>query len=94
MKSDQEPITGDNFGGCVLWINFDERTMELRPYDWFGGRPERGILLCFGPMSWRQQIRVSIQGRRHSSRDEAGDNAAPIPNRQIVSSFPDDLAWS
>jgi hypothetical protein len=43
MKSDQELITGDNSGGCVLWINFDERTMELRPFDWFGGRPGRRI---------------------------------------------------
>jgi hypothetical protein len=23
--------------GCVIWINFDERTLELGPFKWFGG---------------------------------------------------------
>lgn len=25
--------------GCILWILFDQRTLELGPYLWFGGRP-------------------------------------------------------
>jgi hypothetical protein len=29
--------------GCVLWISFDERTMQLGPFYWFGGRPGRQI---------------------------------------------------
>ena len=62
MKSDQEPITGDNFGGCVLWINFDERTMELRPFDWFGGRPSRG-----GYQAWAPE-RGLYEGRRSDRR--------------------------
>jgi hypothetical protein len=26
-------------GGCVIWIEFDEDTLELGPYRWFGGPP-------------------------------------------------------
>lgn len=25
--------------GCILWILFDQRTLELGPYLWFGGKP-------------------------------------------------------
>ena len=24
--------------GCILWILFDQRTLELGPYLWFGGK--------------------------------------------------------
>jgi hypothetical protein len=25
--------------GCVVWVRFDEKTLELGPYLWFGGNP-------------------------------------------------------
>src|ERR1043166_8857727 len=43
MKSDQEQTTGDGSRGYVPSINFDERTMELGPFDWFSGHPGRRI---------------------------------------------------
>jgi hypothetical protein len=27
--------------GCVIWIKFDEETMKLGPYLWFGGPPNK-----------------------------------------------------
>lgn len=29
----------DRPSGCVIWIQFDETTLELGPYLWFGGKP-------------------------------------------------------
>jgi hypothetical protein len=26
-------------GGCIVWITFDQDTLELGPFLWFGGRP-------------------------------------------------------
>jgi len=29
--------------GCILWILFDQRSLELGPYLWFGGKPGERI---------------------------------------------------
>jgi hypothetical protein len=29
--------------GCVIWIMFDQHTMDLGPYLWFGGKPGRPL---------------------------------------------------
>lgn len=29
--------------GCVIWIMFDQETMELGPYLWFGGEPGKPL---------------------------------------------------
>ena len=31
----------DKLSGCIVWILFDQDTMDLGPYLWFGGPPGR-----------------------------------------------------
>jgi hypothetical protein len=56
--------------GCILWILFDQRTLELGPYLWFGGQTRRTTA-----GAWRQgRPPQSTQRSRHQGRASGAEN--------------------
>ena len=52
----------DRVGGCVIWIRFNQKTLELGPYYWFGGygtapMPDLGTRIA-------RHTRASSSGKR------------------------------
>jgi hypothetical protein len=61
----------DKPSGCVIWVLFDQETLQLGPYLWFGGAPG---------------LRLPALGdkiARHSKADSSG-HKAERPNLRIV----------
>jgi len=57
--------------GCVIWIWFDERTMELGPFLWFGGHPGEEL------------PPLGDKVARHSKGDSTG-RKAERPNTRVL----------
>ena len=58
--------------GCVIWIYFDPRTMELGPFFWFGGPPGK-------PLPDIAAFKVG----KHTKGDSTG-HKAERPNLRLV----------
>ena len=61
----------DKPSGCVVWILFDARTLELGPYLWFGGAP-------------RERLPELGLRRGHHSRADSSGVKRQRPNIRIV----------
>jgi hypothetical protein len=61
----------DKPSGCIIWVLFDQATMELGPYLWFGGLPS-------AQLPW-----LGDKVARHSKGDSLG-RKAERPNHRVV----------
>jgi hypothetical protein len=64
--------------GCVIWVLFDQETLQLGPYLWFGGAPGEPL------------PSVGDKVARHSKADASGrkaerPNLRVVPRRRFVS---------
>ena len=62
----------DKPSGCVIWIRFDPKTMELGPFLWFGSGPGK-------PLPDLKKFKVA----RHTKGDAAG-HKAERPMHRVV----------
>jgi hypothetical protein len=59
-------------GGCVVWVYFDPKTMELGPFYWFGGQPSN-------PLPKISTFKVG----KHAKGDAKGHKSAR-PNIRLI----------
>ncbi len=66
--------------GCVVWVHFNPKTLELGPFLWFGGPPGKPLLWSGGKPLSLDEFKVG----KHTKGDSAG-HKAERPNIRLVS---------